>query len=210
MREKIRKIKENVKKKVSLLGRFWNLILNHFFSTFFILFVINATLLLLRKDVPLIIILAAFLLLIVYVIIFLINRIRININRLLHHELKFREIFTGYTTSVLFIVLLFSIVYWGMTLMGAGYLKYGSCIDKTSITREMIDTDPLRVTEFTHYAYFSAITFFTVGFGDICPMGGSKFVTMLNALIGNAFTVLILAIAITNYSTAKDNGKKKR
>jgi hypothetical protein len=54
------------------------------------------------------------------------------------------------------------------------------------------------------------MTFFTVGAGDICPMGVSKIVTVLDALIGNAFTVLILAIAITNYSTNKNSGRKKK
>jgi voltage-gated potassium channel Kch len=73
----------------------------------------------------------------------------------------------------------------------------------------VIDSDPLRITEFINYPYFSAITFFTVGFGDICPMGVSKLVSVLNALIGNLFTVLILAIAITNYSENRDNGKKQ-
>lgn len=183
--------------------------IDHFFRTFTILFVLNTILTIERKYLPLGVLIASFFLLVIYVIIFLAYRIRKNITRLLHHELKFSEILTGYITSVIFIVILFSILYWAMNVLGVGYLKYGSCIDTVDITRQVIDSDPLRITEFINYPYFSAITFFTVGFGDICPMGVSKLVSVLNALIGNLFTVLILAIAITNYSENRDNGKKQ-
>jgi hypothetical protein len=93
---------------------------------------------------------------------------------------------------------------------GFGYLKYGSCIDNVDVTRAMIEQDPLIVSNFLHFPYFSTITFFSVGFGDICPMGASKTLAMLNALIGNAFTVLILAMAITNYSVNKSIEEKKK
>jgi hypothetical protein len=41
-------------------------------------------------------------------------------------------------------------------------------------------------------------------------MGMSKSVAMINSVIGNAFTVLILAMAITNYSTNKSEEKNKK
>ena len=184
--------------------------LNHFLISFTALFVLNAILTIERKIIPIGIIIAAFFILVVFVIIYLVYRIRLNITKLLHHELKFTEILTGYVTSVIFIIILFSILYFAMTLLGVGYLKYGSCVDNVDITRQLIDNDPLRVKEFIHYPYFSAVTFFTVGFGDICPMGTSKLISVLNALIGNLFTVLILAIAITNYSTNKGNEKDNK
>ena len=188
----------------SRIRKIWESMLNHFFITFFILVIIQIILLTLRKSIPVGIVVASFALLVLYVILFLINRIRLNVTRLLHHDLKFRDIITGYISSVIFTIILFSILYWGMTFVGAGYLKYGSCVDTSDTTRAVIESDPLAVTEFSHYTYFSAITFFTVGFGDICPMGASKTLTVLNALMGNAFTVLVLAIAITNYSSNKD------
>ena len=97
--------------------------------------------------------------------------------------------------------------------MGAGYLRYGGCIDNTSMTRESILNDPYAIKNILHYPYFSSITLFTVGYGDICPMGWAKTIAVLNAFIGSAFNVLILAIAITNYSTNTNDerkGKKKR
>jgi hypothetical protein len=177
--------------------------------TFVILLIINIFFFT-SRNIPILVDAIAFLLLISYIVIFLITRIQVNIRKLVHHELKFSGIFIAYITSVIFIILLFSIIYWSMTFFGVGYLKYGSCIDNAELSKHIIDSDPLRVREFIQYSYFSAITFFTVGFGDICPMGMSKIAATLNALIGNAFTVLILAIAITNYSANKSNEKKKK
>jgi len=184
-------------------------VLNHFFTTFVILVVINAFFLA-NKNVPASLKIIVFLLLTIYILLFIITRIKINVTKLLHHELKFNQILTAYVVSVIFIVLLFSIVYWAMTIVGAGYLKYGSCVDNKEFTREDMMRDPLLVVDPMHYSYFSAMTFFSVGYGDICPMGLSKLIATINAIIGNAFTVLILAMAITNYSTNKYyEGKKK-
>jgi len=191
--------------KKPLLKRLGDWTLNHFFKTFIILLIINIVLFMSGSTIPILVTLVAFLLLTLYVIIFLVKRIHTNVTKLLHHELEFNQILTVYVTSVAFVVLLFSMLYWGVMISGSGYLKYGSCIDNVQVTRDSLLKDPLLVSNFLHYPYFSAITFFSVGFGDICPMGASKSVAMLNALIGNAFTVLILAIAITNYSTNKTN-----
>ncbi|GEM_PF-6005559 len=207
MIKKIDETNRKIKEHIGLLGRLWNVALNHFFTTFFIIFIINIVLISLRKSVPDYVVIASFFVLIFYVVLFLIYRIRANINRLIHHELKFKEIVTGYVSSVIFIIVLMSILYWGVTVLGVGYLRYGSCVDNVNITRDVIMSDPLRVSELLQYSYFSATTFFTVGFGDICPMGYAKFLTVMDALIGNAFTVLILAMAITNYTSSKDNKK---
>lgn len=163
-----------------------------------------------RSVVPLSVILTAFIIFTLYVVVYLIRHIGINIKKLLHHELKFSQILTGYVTSVVFIIVLFSILYISMNALGVGYLKYGSCVDTNEVNSSIIANDPLHVEELWHYPYFSAMTFFTVGYGDICPMGLSKLVAMLDASMGNAFTVLILAIAITNYSTNKSEERKKK
>jgi hypothetical protein len=197
-------------KNKSLIIRLGEWSLNHFFKTFIILLIINFFFFTSRGSVPIWASIIAFLLLTIYIIIFVVKRIHTNITKLLHHELKFNQILTAYITSVMFIIILFSMMYWGVTVAGKGYLKYGSCIDTTDVTRDMIANDPLRVDEVWHYPYFSAMTFFTVGYGDICPMGMSKTVAILDALAGNAFTVLILAMAITNYSTNKNDEEKKK
>jgi hypothetical protein len=196
-----RKIKENI----TLMKRVWNWSLNHFFITFITLYIISTLFLIFNYGAGS---LVSGTILFIYFIAFLANRVTSNINRLLHHELGLKEIVVGYITSVLFLILLFAILYWMVTVAGAGYLRYGECVDTGVVNSAVIRTDPNLVTKISHYPYFSAITFFTVGSGDICPMGWNKLIAVINALIGNAFTVLILAIAITNYSAKKENGRK--
>jgi potassium channel LctB len=196
-----------MKERILQAIRDWTL--NHFFITFIVLVIINVFFLA-NNNVSALLKIIAFLLLIVYIIVFIITRIKSNITKLIHHELKFNQIMTAYVVSVIFIILLFSIIYWAMMLVGAGYLKYGSCIGNAEFTLEDIAQDPLTVIDPTHYSYFSAITFFSVGYGDICPMGINKVIATINAIIGNAFTVLILAMAITNYSTSKSEERKKK
>jgi len=202
-------IKPIVEEKMSKLQVVREWFLNHFFVTFMVLVVINIFFLT-NRNVPLILDLTALFLLILYIIIFIVTRIQKNINKLLHHELTFKDILKIYISSAIFIVLLFSLAYWSMTAVGTGYLKYGSCTDNVEVTHDVITQDSMTVRNPLHYPYFSAITFFTVGFGDICPMGMSKIVAILNALIGHAFTVIILSIAITNYAANKDNDKKEK
>jgi potassium channel LctB len=196
-----------LEKHVSLFKRFFNLTLNHFFITFIILYL--AMTISLMLDQGLISILFG-VMLVIYVITFLVNRINYNIRKFLHHELGIKQISIAYITSVLFIIILFSILYWLMTSTGAGYLRYGTCIDNVEFDRTSIINDTNSVTNIFHYSYFSAITFFTVGYGDICPMGMSKIISMLNALVGSMFNVLILAIAIVNYSNTKNEEKRKK
>ncbi len=196
-----------MKERILQTIRDWTL--NHFFITFIILVIINAFFLT-NNSIPGLLKIIAFLLLVVYILLFIIARIKINVTKLMHHELKFSQIITAYVVSVIFIILLFSIMYWAMTLVGAGHLKYGSCIGNAEFSKEDILQDPLLVTDPAHYSYFSAMTFFSVGYGDICPMGMNKLIATINAIIGNAFTVLILAMAITNYSSNKDNERKRK
>lgn len=191
-----------------LLKKIWEWSLNHFFKTFVILLLLNLILFRFIDTVPWILAIISFIALTCYVIFFMITRIKHQINKLLHHELKFKEIISGYSTSVIFMVLLFGILYSSMALLGVGYLRYGSCVDTSELSRSIIAQDPLAVSIFAHEVYFSAITFFTVGYGDICPMGADKIIAVLNAIIGNAFTVIVLSIAITNYSANKLNGDK--
>jgi len=214
MRKTIKKIQDMheeihpiVMEKMSKFQKVREWFLNHFFTTFMILIIVNIFFLM-NRSVPIILDLIAIALLILYVIIYMVTRIQKNIHKLLHHELTFQDILKIYISSAIFIVLLFSLAYWSVTAVGTGYLKYGSCTDNVNINHELIEQDSLAVRSGMDYPYFSAITFFTVGFGDICPMGMSKGVAILNALIGHAFTVIILSIAITNYAANKDNEKK--
>lgn len=45
--------------------------------------------------------------------------------------------------------------------------------------------------------YFSAVTYFTVGYGDIVPYGYAKLLSVVEAGIGTVINLIILAMAVT-------------
>jgi len=103
-------------------------------------------------------------------------------------------LFISYVLFVATLTLLFSMAYGAIEDFGKGYLTYGDCTEEFSPA--MIDSDE----QISHeYYYFSAVTFFTIGYGDICPMGWSKYLAIFNGFIGNFIMVVIMVIVISSY-----------
>jgi potassium channel LctB len=124
------------------------------------------------------------------------------IQRTVRHMFNPKNIFTLIFTYALFIlglILLFSTFYSLAEISGTGYLKYGNCTG--NFNPSMISTDSGLSREFF---YFSAVTYFTVGYGDICPMGFAKIISIFNAFVGNIVAVIIVAIIINNYVRRKN------
>jgi hypothetical protein len=118
------------------------------------------------------------------------------------------EIVGDYAIAVIFTVLFFAFIYAIADSSGIGYLKYGTCGE--SFTFKNIPEDPQIIKSSFSRVYFSAVTFFTVGYGDICPMGYSKIISILNAMTGSIINIIILSIAIGQYlNTGKTNKKEK-
>lgn len=100
----------------------------------------------------------------------------------------------SYAAVVFGILLLSSIGFMEIANLDLGYITYGQCsdtFDKTAITTDSVAS--------MDYFYFSAVTFFTVGYGDICPMGASKLMSLVVAFVGNVFSVIIMAVVISSY-----------
>lgn len=107
------------------------------------------------------------------------------------------KIFSAYMISIIGLILLFALFYNLLFMTGDGYLTYSQCHD--SFSRDMMMGDENIVTSNFGYIYFSAITFFSVGYGDICPMGAAKFISIINTWLGHAYTVIILGMALAIY-----------
>jgi potassium channel LctB len=110
----------------------------------------------------------------------------------------------SYAIFVFGILILISVSFMEIQHLDLGYITYGNCGDK--FDKNMIDTDP----KISHdYLYFSAVTFFTIGYGDICPMGAAKVLSIVTAFIGNIVTVVIMAIVITTYLKRREGNSSK-
>lgn len=104
----------------------------------------------------------------------------------------------SYTLFMFCIILFFSSTYDMITNINKGYLTYGTCSDK--FDKSMIQTDSQKSDD--HF-YFSAITLFTVGYGDICPMGWDKTIAMINAFVGVGINAILMVLVISNYMDRK-------
>jgi len=135
----------------------------------------------------------------IYFALIIIYVIRNSINRLTNTQNLFSLILT-YALFILGILLLFSTIYSVVEISKLGYIKYGTCTDKFSAS--MIDSDKDISRD---YFYFSAMTFFTVGYGDICPMGFERIVSIFAAFVGHLISVVIVALIINNYIRKKEN-----
>ena len=91
------------------------------------------------------------------------------------------------------------------TALQWGYLTYEKCASGLGI--EGTQFNNVYIKGFVDIIYFSSITFFTIGYGDICPMGINKIIAIFNALAGHIFTAIVMVLALANYLIGK---KKKR
>jgi hypothetical protein len=106
-----------------------------------------------------------------------------------------------YALFIFGILLMFSTLLSIIELTRIGYIKYGMCTDK--FDPSFILNDPEISREFF---YYTAITFFTVGYGDICPMGFAKLFSIIIAFTGHIVSLVILALILNNYyRKRKDN-----
>jgi voltage-gated potassium channel Kch len=113
-------------------------------------------------------------------------------------DLTLGKIFGNYIVFVVSIIFFFAVIYSiAHLLMGWGYLTYNSCSENFDLKNSLSTDNSLTYSYNT--IYFSSITFFTVGYGDICPMGLSKLISIFNALIGAVFNVIVIGISIAKY-----------
>jgi|GEM_PF-1411732 len=109
----------------------------------------------------------------------------------------------SYALFMFGMILFFATTYDTATNINKGYLTYGTCSDE--FDKSMIYTDRQKSDD--HF-YFSAITIFTVGYGDICPMGWDKTIAIINAFIGVGINAILMVLVISNYIDRKKPNNK--
>jgi Ion channel len=125
--------------------------------------------------------------------------VRRSLNRLFNAQ-NLASLLISYAIFIFGILILVSIGFAEIQHLELGYLTYGKCSE--TFNKTMIQTDP----NISHdYMYFSSVTFFTIGYGDICPMGAAKFLSVITAFIGNIVTVVLMGIVITLYLKRRES-----
>jgi hypothetical protein len=139
----------------------------------------------------------------IYFVVLIISLVRNSFKKLLSAQNMF-VLITSYFFFILGLILLLSLAFNAVELTGHGYLTYGQCSD--AFQKNMISEDPMISHD---YIYFSAVTFFTVGYGDVCPMGWNKILSLVTAFIGHFVSVVIMFMVLNFYLQRKntENGK---
>jgi len=137
----------------------------------------------------------------VYFIITITHIVRTSIKHLMEPKSLFHLI-GAYILLILVIISVSSILYNFVDLTHLGYIQYGNC--NGNFNPSIINNSPQQEatsnsTISKDFFYFSAITFFTVGYGDICPMGFAKIISVIIAFMGNIVSVILVAFIINNY-----------
>lgn len=133
----------------------------------------------------------------IYAMVIALAFFRKGLKLLFENQGNIYQLIFGYAMAVIGVIFLFTTIYAGIDELNVGYLTYGVCSDR-GITGGF-QGDTKSVQSFGGTFYFSAVTFFTIGYGDICPMGWDKGIAIFNGFVGSVLTTIILAIAIAKY-----------
>ncbi len=189
-------IKKQVLSKISASLDF---LLRRFFRIFFTLIVLASITAAFLHSVLVIFIAIAFLL-IIFLLLSSVALMKKSLGLLLHHQASYSTLVYGYASGVAGIIFFFAISYNILAAFGGGFLTYGHCSDALAVAERPLDS----VKTITGYIYFSSITFFTVGYGDICPVGLSRLLAIVNAFAGQIFSTIIVALALGTFINNKD------
>lgn len=130
------------------------------------------------------------LLIIVMVIWFFLRAFRNAISTLVEpiEKRELRRLLSNYSIAVIGIIVIFAMLYSWADAVGIGHLNYGSCVPGVSAPT---------VSTYMDRFFFSGQTFFTVGYGNVCPAGLAKIINLLNAWAGHFFTAVIVAVGLS-------------
>jgi hypothetical protein len=145
----------------------------------------------------------------IYFVLVIIHVVRLSLKHLMNPKNLFYLI-GAYILLILVMLFISSMLYNFVDLSHLGYIQYGNCNNQFNPSLINYFQEPSSNVNSTaviskDFFYFSAVTFFTVGYGDICPMGFAKFISILVAFMGNIISVILVAFIINNYLKKKES-----
>jgi len=90
-------------------------------------------------------------------------------------------IIVSYVFTAIVTIILFAYIYWTLSIFGLGYLQFNECII----------IDPQLKSE--NWFYFSSVTFYALGYGDICPiLPFTRFISQIEVVLGVIINTILI------------------
>lgn len=87
----------------------------------------------------------------------------------------------SYVITVLITIVLFAYIFWTLSIFDIGYLQFNTCNAE----------DPALRSE--NWFYFSSVTFYSLGYGDICPVNhATRVFSQIEVAIGALINTLLI------------------
>jgi hypothetical protein len=206
---------KNTKSKFKWIIDFSNFLVHYFVPIFVIIFlflIVGLILITTHPTLANIFLLLFSMLIIIHIILTIFSMLRsIFINLLKKEsELTFKKLIINYIVAVVLFLMLFTVFYSVSSISKDNYLQWGQCQGQSSLVPNQSNTLKVAPNDIIGKIYFSGVTFFTVGYGDICPQGNiTRIIALFNAWTGHFFTAIVLATSI-GYIYLNTNRPKNR
>jgi len=99
----------------------------------------------------------------------------------IEHSEKLWFIVISYAFTALLTIILFAYIFWTLSIFDIGQLQFTDC---TILNPEL---------KSENWFYFSSVTFYSLGYGDICPVSTStRFISQLEVAIGALVNTILI------------------
>ena len=116
---------------------------------------------------------------------------------------KYWFIVLSYAFAVMISIIIFGFLYWSMSIFGVGHLQFSDC---SSVQSNLFSEN---------WFYFSSVTFYALGYGDICPVRPlARLVSQIEVALGVLVNTLLIGFIfwkmreIDTKNRAKKRGKR--
>ena len=90
-------------------------------------------------------------------------------------------IVVSYGFAALITIILFAYIYWTISIFGTGHLQFNNC----SVIDPSIESE--------NWFYFSSVTFYSLGYGDICPIGSfTRLISQIEVAAGALINTILI------------------
>jgi len=116
-----------------------------------------------------------YLLIIIHIIVFIYALLT------LHHSNKLGFILVAYVFIVVITIIAFAYLHWTASEFGVGFIQYTECMEVDETSRSQ------------NWFYFSSVTFYGLGYGDICPiLPAARILSQIEVALGALINTILI------------------